>query len=389
MTVVPAAISSSTRTGRSIFGISGSSLTINGNSYTLVSDIKTLAEDIASNPSGAYALAGNYDASADGLYTHAPISGTFNGIFEGLAHRIANLTVHTDGAQESAGRVESDSTPFVLRDIQLTNVDIASSQEDAGGLAGDAIYGSVVRCYSSGRVNGYVNVGGLVGFEYKGTITRSGSSASVKETEFLLAGGLVGWARESTTTESFASGPVTGSIAGGLVGQNTGTIERSYASGTVTGSRGRSTAAGGLAGISGGDGMFSKIADSYATGAVKNHGRYFTGGLVGYNAKNQSELTATSYSTGQLLGRNAQRAGGFAGFINTAQADYWDISTSGTLLGAAKGCSRKSGCQANVTGLTDEQLKSGLPSGFSPAIWGQNSSINNGYPYLLANPPPK
>jgi len=39
--------------------------------------------------------------------------------------------------------------------------------------------------------------------------------------------------------------------------------------------------------------------------------------------------------------------------------------------------------------LSDEQLKAALPPGFDPAIWGQSASINNGYPYLLANPPPQ
>ena len=40
-----------------------------------------------------------------------------------------------------------------------------------------------------------------------------------------------------------------------------------------------------------------------------------------------------------------------------------------------------------ITGLTDAQLKSALPAGFDPNVWGQSSSINNGWPYLLANPP--
>ena len=34
-------------------------------------------------------------------------------------------------------------------------------------------------------------------------------------------------------------------------------------------------------------------------------------------------------------------------------------------------------------------MKSGLPDGFDPQVWGQDANINNGYPYLLANPPPK
>jgi len=42
-----------------------------------------------------------------------------------------------------------------------------------------------------------------------------------------------------------------------------------------------------------------------------------------------------------------------------------------------------------ITGLTDAQLKSGLPTGFDPSVWAQSPSINNGYPYLIANPPPQ
>jgi hypothetical protein len=28
-----------------------------------------------------------------------------------------------------------------------------------------------------------------------------------------------------------------------------------------------------------------------------------------------------------------------------------------------------------------------LPEGFDPTIWAENPSINNGFPYLIANPP--
>jgi hypothetical protein len=46
-----------------------SSLVVNGTSYTLVSNIATLASDIANDPSGHYALANDYDASQDGTYS--------------------------------------------------------------------------------------------------------------------------------------------------------------------------------------------------------------------------------------------------------------------------------------------------------------------------------
>jgi hypothetical protein len=61
--------------------------------------------------------------------------------------------------------------------------------------------------------------------------------------------------------------------------------------------------------------------------------------------------------------------------------DYWDTNTTGT----AWGC--RHGTCPNVVGLTTQQFLAGLPVGFDPKIWGQPPKINNGYPYLLANPP--
>lgn len=77
------------------FWDTASSLVINGNSYTLVTDIATLASDIAANPSGFYALANDYDASKDGTYASAPITTTLGGTFEGLGHAITNLKINS------------------------------------------------------------------------------------------------------------------------------------------------------------------------------------------------------------------------------------------------------------------------------------------------------
>lgn len=62
-------------------------------------------------------------------------------------------------------------------------------------------------------------------------------------------------------------------------------------------------------------------------------------------------------------------------------ASYWDMTTSGRENGFYSGGS------AGVIGLTDVQLKAKLPNGFNRLVWGQNPSANNGWPYLLANPP--
>jgi hypothetical protein len=68
---------------------------------------------------------------------------------------------------------------------------------------------------------------------------------------------------------------------------------------------------------------------------------------------------------------------------STYSASYWDVDTSGTDQGTGAGNVN------GVTGLTDVQLKSGLPVGFDPNTWDERPKINGGYPYLLANQPPK
>ena len=111
-------------------------------------------------------------------------------------------------------------------------------------------------------------------------------------------GGLVG---ENTgqVSDSYATGGVTGSgnNVGGLVGRSAGPISDSYATGSVTGSSvtGRSYYVGGLVGGVGSD---KTVIASYATGNVSGYSHI--GGLVG-NAGSGATFTA-SYATGNVSG---------------------------------------------------------------------------------------
>jgi hypothetical protein len=128
------------------------------------------------------------------------------------------------------------------------------------------------------------------------------------------------------------------------------------------------------------------IQNSYSTGAVSVGADGQAGGLVGRNPNPHvnKPTVYTSYSTGAVSGVSPSEVGGFAGANGVAQSDtYWDTTTSGTTQGVGKG--NKTG----ITGLTTQQLQSGLPRGFDPSVWGEKPNINNGLPYLLANPPPK
>jgi hypothetical protein len=88
------------------------------------------------------------------------------------------------------------------------------------------------------------------------------------------------------------------------------------------------------------------------------------------------------------LGGAGSYIGGFIGYINaeTFVDAYWDTDTSG-VADPSRGAGNVSN-EPGITGLSDAQLKSGLPSGFDPSIWAQSPSINGGFPYLIANPPP-
>jgi hypothetical protein len=134
-------------------------------------------------------------------------------------------------------------------------------------------------------------------------------------------------------------------------------------------------------------GANDSLANSYATGSVTG-GRYsYVGGLVGFNYAGQSygASVTDSYSTGALSGNIV---GGLVGGdwryddCNCYYYTYFDTDTSGTTYGVGNVTN-----EPGITGLTSAQLQSGLPQGFDPKIWGQDPKINNGLPYLLANPP--
>ena len=107
-------------------------------------------------------------------------------------------------------------------------------------------------------------------------------------------GGLVG-ENSGQVSVSYATGSVTGSdnYVGGLVGSSSGSISDSYAKGSVTGSK---AYVGGLVGNVGSD---KTVIASYATGSVTGSDDY-VGGLVGY-AGSGATFTA-SYATGNVSG---------------------------------------------------------------------------------------
>lgn len=340
--------------GRVSFLSTLSPLTINGASYKLVNTIGELADVIgADGGTGHYALANDYSAAADGVYASSPVALLAStGTFEGLHNTISHLSIDVTSSGDDAGLfAETDGT---VNDVILQGASVKKSGEGGSvGALSARNFGAINAVSVSGSVQSSVadDVGGLVGDNESGTIARCQSAASVTG---IRAGGLVGEMFDGTIDSSFATGSVKAASAGsptvgGLVGYAAaGSIGNSYATGTATGLTDANL--GGLFGISS-----ATIASVYASGAVKSHHDSHTGGVTGFDA-------GSSFADA-----------------------YWDTTTTG-ITDVRKGAGNIKN-DPGITGLSDTDLKSGLPTGFAAATWGEDASINGGLPYLLANPP--
>ena len=350
----------------------GSSLIIDGNSYTLVGNIKTLASGISANPSGFYALAKPYDASVDGTYSSAPVGTKFFGLFSGLGNTISNVAV-----QFTADQPVDDSTLFgeiasgaSIRSVGVINGVLRGvgqgAVEGLGLLASDN-FGVIADCWASGVISSPGGdgafPGGLVGGNY-GTIMKSYSATKITISGGggISAGGLAGY-NQGTIDQSYALAStimaMTTGVGGGLVGYNKGTIQNTFSRAAVHDRRsnGEFSYFGGLIGENDVDG---RVTSSFAAGEITK----------GHSGNDRSVF-------GGFVGFDGAKAGGFS-------MDYWDLNKG--INDPSKGAGNIPN-DPGLTGLSDMQLKSRLPMGFDPKVWGSDPMINKGYPYLLALPP--
>jgi hypothetical protein len=115
---------------------------------------------------------------------------------------------------------------------------VSGTHLNVGGLIGGNWRGIVTGCYSTGAVNGGQSptVGGLVGWN-GGTVSQCYSTGAVSQISlFWVVGGLLG-CNEGEVIDSYSTGAVSGkSWVGGLVGYNSyGTVTRCYNAGAVSG----------------------------------------------------------------------------------------------------------------------------------------------------------
>ncbi|GEM_PF-1360613 len=325
------------------------SLFIAGNAYTVINDVNAL-QNMNSGLLGRYALGSDIDASATaswnsgaGFVPVGKAAAKFRGTLDGLGHTISGLYINR-GATDDVGLFGNTSNA-TIRNVGVTDADI-TGRYFVGGLVGYNYGGTISNAYSTGTVNGYSAVGGLVGMDAGGAIRYSYSKSSASGTAALAAvGGLVGINNADGTiaySYSYSPNTVQGGHAGGLVGVNDGTISNCYAITNVIGTNG-SGHVGGLVGVN--DGTIIYV---YAAGSVSGAGSYL-GSLVGYNDS-----------------------------IATISDAYCNKETSGQAQCVGNG---DIGC----TGLTTEEMKQqgSFPGWDFSNNWaiGQNES----YPYFIWN----
>ena len=193
----------------------------------------------------SYALRTNIAALSTGNSTDVwssqgfvPIGSNANGLpeflgtFDGLGHTISDFSINRP-ASSYVGLFGAMGTSSIVQNVGLVGGSVTGSTE-VGGLVGYNQKGTINTSYATDTVTGgATDVGGLTG-NNSGTISNSYATGSVTGTGGTV-GGLSG-ANGDTITNAYATGSVTGvaSTVGGLLGNNGGTVTNSYWKSSVT-----------------------------------------------------------------------------------------------------------------------------------------------------------
>ncbi len=259
----------------------------------------------------------------------------FTGSFAGGGYGITNLSIDRE---------------------RMNNVGIWGVVEDGNSVIKDFVL-------DHGGIVGTNNVGGVVGELRSGMVSNVGvlSSRNMRVSGNAEVGGLVG-DNGGTVTRSYATTAVfgRGNDVGGLVGKNDRIVTNSYATGAVTGKNN----VGGLVGDNDNNG----IAVGYATGNVTGNNRI--GGFVGENRRIMT--TVVGYATGNVTGDNS--VGGFVGWNNGR-------SVHGYARGAVSGDNSVGGLVGNNLGTVAGYATGKVPDFDAGGLVGNSntSGTANGY----------
>ncbi len=233
----------------------------------------------------------------------------FSGIYDGNNRIISNLFINR---ADFYNGLFGNTRLCILRNINLTEVNITGSGEFTGGIVGYHSGRKLENCSVSGNINGTDSVGGLAGYS------------------------------SDYVNECFFGGNVNGlNNVGGLIGNCDSFISNSKTFGTVNGDN----FTGGMTGVS-----YGNISNCFSTCNIKRNlgsiGTYF-GGFCG---QAYSCIVKNAYSTGWVqFNAIIQNNKGFIGGhheeypLPLFSKCFWDMETSGSLTtGSYSGIEGKS-----------------------------------------------
>ena len=228
--------------------------------YELMNDI-----DLDTDGDGSADSGDAYWNNGAGWNPIGPSSDQYSTNFKGNGNIINNLFINRSSADQ--GLFGSVATNGRIVTLGVTNANVTGGNYTAI-LSGNNL-GTIVACYTTGKVAGASHVGGLAAQNILGTISSSYSTAYVSGQ--VNVGGLVGLQQvSSSVTNSYSTGRVSRSSGsattiGGLMGHVPGgTVTASY---WDTSTSGQSTSAGG-SGVTGKTTRQLQTVTDYTAGSI-------------------------------------------------------------------------------------------------------------------------
>lgn len=301
-------------------------------------------------------LSGITYSSLWSAFTDSAYAKGFRGTFNGNGHTISGLT--DTGGKYGAGLFRSLGDGAVIKDLNLKDVNVSSSQANVGALAGRLYSPSaMVKGVDINGVN--VNSGtvtGQSGIPAGGIVGEVGNVGSIRiqnctngatvNSSTGHAGGITGLFTGSGYIKGSANkGNITGKNAGGMVGyngENTNTFSDCTNSGTVTATE----YGGGVVGISWGGG---NITGCKNTGNIT--GGKSTGGIIGDTEKRNGHLSGQTFednidvsncSNGGTV-KSGTNAGGILGYAGNEDGSPKITANGCTNTGSVTGEHRAGG----------------------------------------------
>ena len=334
-----------------------------------------------------------------------PFSGSFDGGGHSISGLTLELSEVGDNDNQGLfGYIRGADA--VIQNLVLEEVSISGIySNNVGAVLGHNSEGRVQNCHVSGNVSGNAKVGGVVGNNAGGTVQNCHATGSVSSSAYDAdnVGGVVGYNLVGKVLDCHATGDVAGiNYVGGVVGQSSGgEVQNSYAEGTVRGSRSIGGVVGGNSGLvqncyskanvtSTGDfqdysyaggvvgNQTGSVRSSYATGEVK--GINYVGGVVGNNSYNSAVIDC--YATGLVEGSSF--VGGVVGASNAnnlsnptvVQNCYatGSVSGSGDYVGGVIGYNSNYSAVQNCVALNPSVTQASLGRSPPGRIAGGNST---------------